>query len=37
MSTFEVSKYGRLLIPAVLSHSGAAVTLVVNWPLPVKK
>jgi hypothetical protein len=37
MSTFEVSKNGRFLIPTVLSHKGAAVTLVVNWPLPVKK
>jgi len=37
MSTFEVSKNGRFLIPAVLSHTGAAVTVVVNWPWLLKK
>jgi hypothetical protein len=37
MSTFEVSKNGRFLIPAVLSHSGAVVTVLVNWPWLLKK
>ena len=34
---FDVTNDGRFLIPAVLSHSGAVVTVLVNWPWLLKK